>query len=273
MTFKHAFRSGMTSKTDLEAAIVARAPVGVVAGALTTVQKQMTLPRALRGGVPVFIDSGAFTAFTKGTPVDFDRVIGVYQTVAAHVDADQAADLYVVSPDAVGDQIETLRLIDLHRDSLLDLIDAGVNVIVPLQRGAIPAREMLARAKCILGTDQFVAGIPSNAEALSISECATLDHDAFHILGRVQIDAEQAARIEALHNCNPCADITADANWMRSRIAEICQRTDVERSRLYSRGHQIGQQTARGAALTSMINESLWGAVTAAAPSQSAFSF
>lgn len=39
-----AFRSGMSSRSDLRGAIDARTPVGVVAGHLTLRQKLMTVP-------------------------------------------------------------------------------------------------------------------------------------------------------------------------------------------------------------------------------------
>ncbi|WP_434716345.1 hypothetical protein [Paraburkholderia sp. A3RO-2L] len=108
---KHAFRSGMSSRIDMDAAIAARVPFGAVAGELMTSQKLLCIPRYLKDGGAVFIDSGAFTAFRTGEPVDFDKVISTYEIIAEMTDDGDcgATGLYVVSPDAVGDQLETLR--------------------------------------------------------------------------------------------------------------------------------------------------------------------
>ncbi|MEX3924383.1 hypothetical protein AB4Y36_10180 [Paraburkholderia sp. BR10936] len=262
--FKHAFRSGMSSKMDMQAAIDAGVPFGAVAGELQTVQKLMTIPKYLASGGAVFIDSGAFTAFRTGEAMDFDKVLATYETIAEMAESDSGIPgLYVVAPDAVGDQVETLRLIGQYRERLLALIGTGCNLIVPIQRGAIPAQEMLDRAKAVLGTDQFVAGIPSNEEAMTVEECATLKHHAFHILGRVKVNAEQAARIDALRKLQPNAAITADANWMRSRIATICKNADAIRSRIYrDGGREAGQASARTIALSTMLkSDNQWAAM------------
>lgn len=80
-----------------------------------------------------------------------------------------------------------------------------------------------------MDTRCFVCGIPSNKAAMSIAKCATLHHHAFHILGRVQQNEEQVQRMAALTANNPGATLTADANWLRSRMANVCQTTDGER--------------------------------------------
>lgn len=258
MDLKHAFRSGMSRRNDMDAAIAARVPFGAVATELTTAQKLFAIPKYLKSGGAVFIDSGAFTSFRTGESIDFDSVLGVYEIIAEMGNDGDAnmSGLYVVSPDVVGDQLETLCLIDRYRTRLLSLVDAGCNLIVPLQRGSIPAAEMLSRVTSILGTDVFVAGIPSNAEAMSVEECATLKHHRFHVLGRVQMNAEQVARFAALRHLQPQAEITADANWMRSRIDQICEQSDAVRSRIYrSGGRKIGLPSARTIALTNMLKD------------------
>lgn len=263
MALKFAIRSGMSRRNDMAAAIAARVPFGVVAGELVTGQKLLTIPKYLRSGGVVFIDSGAFTAFRTGVPVDFNMVLNTYEMIAEMSQDGDASPtgLYVVSPDAVGDQVETLRLIALYKERLLALIGSGCNLIVPIQRGAIEAAQMLERVKSILQTDRFVAGIPSNEEAMSVKECATLEHHSFHILGRVQMNDEQVARIEALRNLHPQAEITADANWMRSRIDRICQHTDIVRTEVYlSGGHKPHQPSSRTIALTKLLGtDRHWG--------------
>jgi hypothetical protein len=254
---KHAFRSGMSRRNDFEGAVSAGAPVGVVAGELGLMQVMFGIPKAVLKGVPVFVDSGAFTAFRKGGEPDFPAIMRDYRAMLDSVhdlDGDPSG-LFLVSPDAVGDQNKTLALLRQWRPELVDLITRGASLIVPIQCGAMPVVAMLAEAIAILGTDKFIAGIPSNEAAMTVEQAATLRHQAFHILGRVQKNDQQVARIAALTAANPCADITADANWMRSRIGKICAATDaVKMSRAGTDWlDQFKQGSSRTLALKAMI--------------------
>lgn len=222
------FRSGMSSKSDLRGAVDAKVPLGVVALALSPHQSLLTLPRYLDRGGHVFIDSGAFTADSAFGPAEWHRILRVYEGVAEMTSRPEA--LYVVAPDQVGDQVATLTLLIQYRDRVVRLIGMGCKVIVPLQCGEVPAADMLARVSAVLGGHRFVAGIPSNKAAMSIDDCATLDHPAFHILGRVQLDELQQQRVEALRARNPAASITADANWLRSRLKAVLDGTREVRS-------------------------------------------
>ena len=76
------FRSGMTSKSDLRGAISAGVPIGVVAGHLTTGAIFLTLPAHLNNGLPVFVDSGAFTSYLSGSEIDWQDVLRRYDDIA-----------------------------------------------------------------------------------------------------------------------------------------------------------------------------------------------
>lgn len=263
-SLKLAFRSGMSRTKDFWAAADAGVPVGVVATELTFSQVLIGLPRCLRDGGHIFIDSGAFAELATGVEPDFDRVMRVYESLADGIGIGfNAARLYVVAPDKVGDQLVTLERLAKYADRVRALIEAGCKVIVPIQRGVIPAAEMLARAVAVLGTDRFVAGIPSNKEAMSLAECATLKHHAYHILGRVQMNQEQIERLQALTQGNSDAEITADANWLRSRLAVVSE--IAERERLARAAEPRGQRehfrpSARAVAIkTALQHESTWG--------------
>lgn len=141
-----AFASGMSSLSDLQGAIKARVPVGVVATALTTAQTILTLPRYLNSGGHVFVDSGAFTAERTGEPPNWDKVLSCYENLAALTVRPGA--LHVVAPDKVGDQDETLRLLAQHQPRIGALINAGVRVIVPLQVGKKSSQDD-ARCHCL----------------------------------------------------------------------------------------------------------------------------
>ena len=262
-----AFHSGMSRAKDFRAAADAGVPIGVVAGELATATIFLGVPRFIGKGGSVFVDSGAFAEFKTGIAPDFDAVLRVYEMLASHSDLQDAGSgqLYVVSPDKVGDQLETLARLEKHAGRVRALIEQGCQVIFPLQRGVIPAAEMLARAVAILGTDRIVAGIPSNKEALSLAECASLQHHAFHILGRVQMNQDQVERMEALAAQNPDAVITADANWLRSRLGLVSKMSDqVRRARVAAPAANDSaawlQPTSRAAAITTaLLQEQAWG--------------
>lgn len=218
-----AFRSGMSRNHDLRAGIQARVPVGVVAGELTGVLMFRALPNYLADGGAVFIDSGAFGELKSGIAPDFDAVLRTYEAVAQihHGTDPDVSKLYVVAPDKVGDQWESLVRLAQYGTRVRALVDAGVQVIVPIQCGAMSPMAMIDAVRAILETDRFIAGIPSNAAAMSLEECESIEHHAFHILGRVQKNDEQVARIAALRSRQPGAAITADANWLRSRLSLV----------------------------------------------------
>lgn len=217
-----AFRSGMSAVGDFRGAAAAGVAIGVVAGELPTVLVFLAAPRLLAEGGALFVDSGAFSEMKTGDEPDFNAVLTVYSAISgATKRREDRARLFVVAPDKVGDQLETLARLARYRSRMRALIDQGCSVIVPVQRGALPAAEMLDRIADVLGTRNFVAGIPANKDALSIADCATLRHDRFHILGRVQINQDQAARIHALTFKNPGAVLTADANWLRGKLGDV----------------------------------------------------
>lgn len=224
-----AFRSGMTALSDFRGAAAAGAAIGIVAYSwIDPVLTIRAAPRLLAEGGALFVDSGAFSEVVTGEVPDFDRVLHIYRIICemTGLRADRAR-LFVVAPDKVGDQLETLARLAHYRPRVRALIDSGCSVIVPIQRGTLPAAVMLDRIAAVLGTRDFVAGIPSNRDALSIADCATLRHDRFHILGRVQINHDQAARFHALTLHNPSAVLTADANWLRSRLEEVSRLRDT----------------------------------------------
>jgi hypothetical protein len=266
-----AFCSGMSRSKDFWAAAATGAAIGVVALELSSSSVLLGLPRFLAARGSVFIDSGAFAEIKTGICPDFGRVLGIYEAIAEATEfRDGSLDqLYVVAPDKVGDQMETLARLKQYSDRVVDLIHRGCKVIVPLQRGVIPAADMLARAIAILGTTDFVVGIPSNKEALSFAECASLDHHSFHILGRVQMNKDQIERMEALTTKNPDAILTADANWLRSRMALVSKLSGDERNvrRLMSSRaaeHASLVSSCRASAITAALKlETVWGRLAA----------
>lgn len=172
------------------------------------------------GGM-AFVDSGAFTAFQKKQEMDWSKVIRAYETIATNTI--QPANLSVVAPDVVGDQVETRRLWVLYADSIRKWVGMGVRVIIPLQVGEMSGGELFEEACAILGTRKLACGIPSNAAAMSHADCGTIRNSDFHILGRVRMTDELRLKVSAILASNPGANLTSDANWLRARTAKICR--------------------------------------------------
>jgi hypothetical protein len=219
MTWDIAYHSGMSSASDLRACIDTGAAVGVVAGLLTNSQIFLALPSYLAAGGKVFVDSGAFTAFRKNAAMDWGRVFQTYDALTSA--SDGSPNLSIVAPDIVGDQAGTVLLWKEHHEQIASWINSGVRVIVPLQTGEVPASELLAIAIRVLGSDRFCVGIPSNLAAMSAPEVGDIKHHDFHILGRVALNQEVQDKVDAIKATNPDANLTADANWLRSRIAKV----------------------------------------------------
>lgn len=264
-SLKFAFRSGMSRSKDFWAAAGAGAAIGVVASELSMPLRFIGIPRFLAEGGALFIDSGAFAELATGEAPDFDKVLGVYESIADNAGHRfNGVQLYVVAPDKVGDQGATLERLATYAKRVRALIDLGCKVIVPLQRGALSAVEMLDCTAAILRTREFVAGIPSNKEALSIAECASLKHHAYHVLGRVQMNQDQLERLAALAQGNPDAEITADANWLRSRLGLVTELGERERQARVaaSNGSLLPYliETPRAAAIkAAMRADTTWG--------------
>lgn len=227
-----AFHSGMSAEQDLTAALTAGMPVGVVATKLSLGKRILGIPRALDEGSKVFVDSGAFTAFNKGDLVDWGRVFGVYDCLIERTD--RPGNLSIVAPDVIGNQVETLACWERHKAKIVSWIEAGARVILPLQCGDLSAGDLLARGIEILGTNRFCAGIPSNLAAMSADDCATLQHHDFHILGRVEVNPQLAEKMQRLTANNPAARFTADATWLRSRLAKIAKTKGIRAHMLES---------------------------------------
>ena len=219
MIWDIAYHSGMTSQADFQACIETNSPAGIVAGSCSTQMLFGSIPRFVRNGGHLFVDSGAFTAFRLRESMDWGKVITKYRMIISATDG--SPQVSIVAPDVVGDQAGTIELWKKYQQEIREWIARGVRVIVPLQAGELQADELLSLAVDMFETDKFCAGIPSNEAALSVEACRTLKHSDFHILGRVVMSQDVKEKVDALLINSPGARLTSDANWLRSRTREI----------------------------------------------------
>lgn len=114
-------------------------------------------------GVPVFVDSGAFSEVDADMNVvapigeaEWSRRLDVYERIAKA----QGSDAYLVMPDRVGDAAYSLSLLRRYRDRIDRLASMGAQIIVPLQdtRDLAAAHDAVS---AILGREDWIPGIPS----------------------------------------------------------------------------------------------------------------
>jgi hypothetical protein len=172
------FSSGNTSSTDIDAFRLARLNVGVggavVSGELGTnarsCQKSCVdaISRAVRDGLKVFVDSGAFQEFKEQKTIthqEWKNILNFYVKVSAK----SPKQFFVVAPDKIGDQQETLRRIKRYKDVLTQQL-SKVNLLIPLQRGILRLSDLFLQIYSILGGRPLIAAFPSNEAPIPVEE-------------------------------------------------------------------------------------------------------
>ena len=220
--FSAIYGSGASSYWDAHGTMEAGKPVGVVAVDLPETTFRLLRQYAEQGG-KVFVDSGAFGAFKKGVPVDFDQVLAIYDALLQGLTPAARRNFAVVMPDVIGEQVATMQLLMQYRDRILGFVAQGADVIISLQRGPRPVHDAAEDILVAIGTADVRFVIPSNAAALSDAELAKVRHHRFHILGKGTLDAKLRRRAYTLLEANPRADLTCDANFIRSRLDKVCK--------------------------------------------------
>lgn len=217
------FRSGATRPADLRGYIEAGVPVGIALGELTPDGPVWgMLVSYARAGGQVFVDTGAFTAFTQGRPVDWPAVLDMQSRLAREV---PGGGLHFVAPDLVGDQAGSLALLAQHRDRIAEWRALGHDVLVPIQRGQLRPYEAWQAAVKALGSADFSCAIPSNKVAFNRDDIRDLFGGPVkparaHLLGVAADKAKLGAMVRDIHALSPRTIITSDANRIRAKVGE-----------------------------------------------------
>ena len=172
------FVSGSNHAGEIRGLSLAGLNVGVAAPELNAAAER-ELGRLAGTGLKVFVDSGAFgeITFENGRPevkreitgAEWTKRLATYERLARVL----GGQLYVVAPDMVAFQAETLERLAKYADSIRAIKALGANVIVPVQKGALSMSEFAARATAILGTSEVIWGVPMKKDATSVAELAS----------------------------------------------------------------------------------------------------
>lgn len=235
-SFSEVFVSGGNAYWDARGILEAGRSLGVVANEMPPATMQLVKSYVSQGGA-CFCDSGAFGAFKRQSVVDFDEILSIYEFLLDGIPEDKCKHLFLVMPDALGDQDASLALLDRYRSRIDGFIAKGADCIIPIHRGRLPVHEVGNVLVAMFGP-KVRFGLPSAAVALSDEELARFRHDRFHILGKATMDAKLRRRAYTLLAANPGANISCDANLIRTRMGEV---TKEHRNLIANSGEAFGQ--------------------------------
>lgn len=184
---------------------------------------------ALAGrGVPVFVDSGAFSEVRFGDhgpeivkPITDERwaaIVSLYQRLGRAL----GSSLSVVAPDCIGNQTETLRRLALHAPALRELHESGVRVLVPIQKGALSQADFDAECSAVLGFGDYVRALPCKKGATTLDELEAFVADVrprrLHLLGMGIKNRNMKKARAAVARRSPLTELTCDSNWIAANV-------------------------------------------------------
>lgn len=249
------FASGSNSPSEIRGFAAIGHPVGVSAAHLSPAG-EAALHELAGSGVDVFVDSGAFSevCFPPDGPPQVVRpmtqatwaeVMGLYTRLARTL----GSALYVVAPDRIGDQGESLRRLKRWRSELATIRQLGANVIVPIQRGLEPQARFDERVELVLGFGDYVRGIPSKKKATSLPELQAFVEarrpERVHLLGMGVTNRLFAAFRAAATRYG--AALTCDSNLLKASVGRSNGRANhpaekLGGRRVYTRAQDIARR-------------------------------
>ncbi|MEH6454715.1 MAG: hypothetical protein V7749_00205 [Cocleimonas sp.] len=218
------FRSGASAKNDLLGLIRAKVPVCV--NVSDTSQAVRTLLRQYSHQQQILLDSGAFRLFKNNIKtgetheLDFKSVLNRYREIINM--SDTRSNIIFVCPDVVGQQSTSMALINTFLAEITDLLQAGANMLIPLQKGTLSISQCYHDALSLIPSiyqPQLIIGLPSNAAALSVEEVISfLKTDTppkVHFLGA----SEDQLVHRSLH-ASPNTQLSNDATRIRKWVGK-----------------------------------------------------
>lgn len=179
-----------------------------------------------------FVDSGAFgeVSFTPAPTVskpisaeEWEKRLAKYDRLAGSM----GAQVYLVAPDCVAHQAETLDRLHTYGCRVLGWLVQGANVIVPVQKGELGMADFaeavvwdLVEQNSDLAyraslRENLIWGIPMKKDATSISEleafCAVVQPRRVHLLGCGVRSKTYRAAVQAIKAVCPGCEVYSDS--------------------------------------------------------------
>lgn len=224
--YRH-FASGSNELGEIRGWAALGHGIGVAEPELTPSARR-ELVAAARDGVPVFVDSGAFSEvkFGPGGPEvvreisdgDWRQRLG--RTLALAEQAGPA--LSIVAPDRVGDQQETLNRLRRYRPEMERIAATGAALLVPLQRGALSLVDFHHAVESVMVGVPWVPAIPLKKAATAIPDLARylaeIKPGRLHLLGLGPRSSDAEAIHDLLQRLVPDARVSGDSNLLRAEV-------------------------------------------------------
>lgn len=148
------FLSGSNRATEIRGMTLAGRDVGCVATLISAGAMGALLSHSMRTGRHVFVDSGAFSEVkfgpegrTRVKTLDWDAILTTQEAIANWL----SWRAWVVAPDSVGSQPESLGRLERYRESVRAMERRGANILVPIQNGDVDETRYADEVDGILG--------------------------------------------------------------------------------------------------------------------------
>jgi hypothetical protein len=213
------FNSGSNNPGEIRGLLKAAQNVGVAAHKVSK-QGEAELLALADYHLKVFVDSGAFSEieFTAEGPKVVEPIteqqwaarLGMYLRLGRAL----RSKLFVVAPDMIANQQVTLERLAKYTPEMQEVRATFANVIMPVQKGAIPMADFFRQAQAILGFT-CIAGIPMKKDATSIEELATFLREvqprAIHLLGFGPYSRNWDKAMAAIREASPTTLVYCDS--------------------------------------------------------------
>lgn len=211
------FASGSNHAGEVRAlSMIDGAHCGVVADKVkgATGEGLATFPRS------VFVDSGAFSEveFPSGVPTiarpltekHWQMVFSVYRWTAERL----GARAYLVAPDCVAHQQESIDRLSRYADEVREIASLGPTLLVPMQKGADSLSEYAAQVDAVLDGVEWTPSFPMMKDATSLGDIRKFIKArrpaALHFLGCAP-DGPRGGAIRLAQRMSPACVVSADA--------------------------------------------------------------
>jgi hypothetical protein len=222
------FASGTNDAGEIRGMRDAGIPVGTAANELDT-EKSIQEIEALAGtGLPVFVDSGAFSEVTEQpdgppkvthpiTDSEWKERLALYSRLAKKL----GSQLNAVAPDQIANQQVTLQRLKTYASQMAEVKSYGAHVLVALQGGPMDRVTFFRRATENLGFE----GVPcfpmkkapaSKAEIVEFMRI--VKPPRVHFLGLGIRGKNTADILDAVAEVSPDTVITIDANLISGHV-------------------------------------------------------
>lgn len=220
------FASGSNRASNIRGFAAIGQPIGVAYQEVSPDAEAELVALAGRG-VPVFVDSGAFSEIEFGPtgpivvhPIGHDgwrARLAMYRRLAEAL----GSDCYVVAPDRIGDQRHTLSLLTAWRDELAGIAAIGANVLVPIQKGDVSQAEFHRAVADVLGFE-FTPSLPSKKNATTVDELTEYVREIrparLHLLGLGAHNRNAALSLARIAEHAPNCIVSLDANLIAASV-------------------------------------------------------